>query len=59
LLQSGEILGAMLCSIHNLHFYMNLVQGAQKAISENRFESFRLSCLAHWRNEEVMLSHKA
>jgi len=36
--QAGEILAMILASIHNLHFYLHLMQQARQAISEDRFE---------------------
>jgi queuine tRNA-ribosyltransferase len=35
-----EILGARLCTIHNLHYYQVLMQGMRKAIEESRFAQF-------------------
>lgn len=35
-----EMLGARLNSIHNLHYYLELMQGLRDAISEQRLESF-------------------
>ena len=37
----GEILGARLNTIHNLHYYQVLMQGMRTAIEENRFEAFK------------------
>ncbi len=37
----GEILGARLNTIHNLHYYQVLMQGMRAAIEENRFEAFK------------------
>lgn len=37
----GEMLGPMLTSIHNLHYYVNLMREARQALDEGRFESFR------------------
>lgn len=37
----GEILGAQLSTIHNLHYYLQLMDEMRNAISENRFELFR------------------
>lgn len=37
----GEILGARLNTIHNLHYYQVLMQGMRAAIEENRFETFK------------------
>ena len=37
----GEMLGPMLTSIHNLHFYLDLMSQVRTALDEGRFESFR------------------
>jgi queuine tRNA-ribosyltransferase len=37
----NEILGARLNTIHNLHFYLNLMQEARAAIEAGRFGAFR------------------
>jgi len=36
----GEILGARLNSIHNLHFYQTLMSGMRAAIEQRRFAAF-------------------
>ena len=36
----GEILGARLNTIHNLHYYQELMQGIRRAIEEGRFADF-------------------
>jgi len=41
LIQSKEILGAMLLTWHNLHYYQVLMSEIREAISENRFEDFQ------------------
>ena len=38
----GEMLGPMLATIHNLHYYVNLMQEVRQALDEGRFEAFRL-----------------
>ncbi len=40
LFRIGEILGARLNTIHNLHYYQELMQGMRRAIEEKRFEAF-------------------
>jgi queuine tRNA-ribosyltransferase len=40
LVRSGEILGAMLMTWHNLHYYQELMIGMRAAIEENRFDTF-------------------
>lgn len=41
LVRSGEMLGAMLMTQHNLHFYQDLMQGMRDAISAGRFAAFQ------------------
>ena len=36
----GEMLGPMLTSIHNLHYYLNLMQEVRDALDAGRFEAF-------------------
>lgn len=40
LVRSGEILGAMLMTQHNLHFYQSLMAAMRSAIAEGRFAGF-------------------
>jgi queuine tRNA-ribosyltransferase len=40
--RSKEILGARLNTIHNLHYYLNLMQEIRDAIDADRFHDFRL-----------------
>jgi queuine tRNA-ribosyltransferase len=35
------MLAPMLASIHNLHYYLNLMQEVRTALDEGRFEAFR------------------
>ncbi|QNO28586.1 tRNA guanosine(34) transglycosylase Tgt [Sphingopyxis sp. OPL5] len=41
LVRAGEMLGAMLMTQHNLHFYQDLMQGMHDAITEGRFAAFQ------------------
>jgi queuine tRNA-ribosyltransferase len=41
LIKAEEILGLRLISLHNLHFYLNLMTQVRKAIETGTFESFR------------------
>jgi len=41
LLRSGEMLGAVIASMHNVKFILDLVAGARKAILDGRFDSYR------------------
>jgi queuine tRNA-ribosyltransferase len=38
----GEMLGPMLASIHNLHYYVNLMREMRAALDEDRFEAWRV-----------------
>jgi queuine tRNA-ribosyltransferase len=46
LFAANEILSAILCSIHNVHFYERMVKGARAAILEGRYEDWRRAFLA-------------
>jgi queuine tRNA-ribosyltransferase len=37
----GEMLAPMLASLHNLHYYVNLMREVRQALDEDRFEAFR------------------
>lgn len=37
----GEMLGPMLTSIHNLHYYLNLMREVREALDAGQFEAFR------------------
>jgi len=41
LLKTKEILGARLATVHNLHFFLNLMQQMRDAIDANAFDEFR------------------
>ncbi len=41
LFRAGEILALRLNTVHNLHHYLRLMDGAREAIQEGRFASFR------------------
>jgi queuine tRNA-ribosyltransferase len=41
LFRAGEILALRLNTVHNLHHYLRLMEGARVAIQEGRFEAFR------------------
>ena len=49
LVRSGEILGSMLMTEHNLWFYQRLMQGLREAISEGRFVSHATAFLDRYR----------
>ncbi|WP_246845043.1 tRNA guanosine(34) transglycosylase Tgt [Bdellovibrio sp. NC01] len=45
---SGEILGSRLNTIHNIHFYMKLMEKAREAIAEGRWAQYRDDCLTRF-----------
>ena len=49
LVRSGEILGAMLMTQHNLWFYQQLMQGLRDAIAETRLTAFAAVFLSRYR----------
>jgi len=49
LVRSGEILGAMLMTEHNLWFYQRLMQGLRDAIAGQRFAAFAAAFLDRYR----------
>lgn len=48
LIKAEEILGLRLVSLHNLHFYLNLMKQARKALEEERFDHFRREFVANY-----------
>jgi len=38
----GEMLGPMLASIHNLHYYLNLMRDIREALDTNAFGALRV-----------------
>src|SRR5690242_16530746 len=49
LVKSGEILGAMLMTQHNLWFYQRMMQGLRDAIAEQRLQAFAKEFLQRYR----------
>jgi queuine tRNA-ribosyltransferase len=52
LVRSGEILGAMLMTEHNLWFYQRLMQGLRDAIAEARLDNFASAFLGRYRRKD-------
>ena len=49
LVRAGEMLGAMLMTQHNLHFYQALMQAMRDAIANGRFAAFQSGFAARYR----------
>lgn len=43
LYMAGEILGSVLSTVHNLHFYLELMSGIRHSIRERRFHEFAIT----------------
>jgi queuine tRNA-ribosyltransferase len=52
LVKAEEILGLRLITLHNLHFYLNLMARVRAAIDHGRFAEFRSRFLANYRTRE-------
>jgi queuine tRNA-ribosyltransferase len=48
LFMSGEMAGAMLATLHNLRFYLGMMEAMRKAIGEGRFEGWRAGFLSRY-----------
>ena len=48
LLRSGEMLGAIIASLHNVGFILNLVAGARQAILDGRFDDYRAEFIRNY-----------
>jgi len=48
LFMSGEMLGPVLVSAHNLTYYQRLLAAAREAITDDRFDQFRADKLRRW-----------
>jgi queuine tRNA-ribosyltransferase len=48
LYNANEILSATLAAIHNVHFYLDMMQGARKAIEEGAFMDFKEDFLGRY-----------
>ena len=49
LVRAGEMLGAMLMTQHNIHFYQDLMQAMRDAIAARRFAAFQSDFAARYR----------
>jgi queuine tRNA-ribosyltransferase len=49
LFKAGEILGARLATIHNIHFLLELMRRIRTAVAHGTFEAFRSAFMAEYR----------
>jgi queuine tRNA-ribosyltransferase len=57
LFQAGEVLGQTLASIHNLHFYLKLMEDIRAAIAEGRFLPFKHGFLEAYQRQSKKSRH--
>ena len=55
LIKAEEILGLRLITLHNLHFYLNLMRQARDTIEKGTFEEFRKDFANNYKGREVDL----
>jgi queuine tRNA-ribosyltransferase len=53
LVKANEMLGAMLLSLVNLHYYQDLMQGIRQAIAEDRFADFAAETRDGWTRGDI------
>jgi queuine tRNA-ribosyltransferase len=58
LVKSEEILGLRLISLHNLHFYLDLMRQARTALENESFDEFRKGFVRNYRTHDVDLTIK-
>jgi len=56
LVKAEEILGLRLITLHNLHFYLELMRKAGAAIESGTFNEFRFNFVAKYKNREAPAS---
>ncbi len=53
LFAANEVLSAILCSVHNVHFYQSLMRNARRAILEDRYPEFAATFLTDYGHPET------
>jgi queuine tRNA-ribosyltransferase len=59
LIKAEEILGLRLITLHNLHFYLNLMSRARSEIASGTFDQFRKEFVAGYKTRDVVAAHDA
>lgn len=59
LIKAEEILGLRLITLHNLHFYLNLMSRARSAIEGGAFDQFRKEFVAGYKPRDVVGTNDA
>src|SRR6266576_2163437 len=55
LIKAEEILGLRLITLHNLHFYLNLMRQARNTIEKGTFDQFRKDFVGNYKTREANL----
>jgi len=55
LIKAEEILGLRLITLHNLHFYLNLMSQARTEIEGGTFDQFRKAFVAEYKTRDAMM----
>ena len=55
LIKAEEILGLRLITLHNLHFYLNLMRQARAEIEHGTFDKFRKTFVAEYKTREATI----
>src|SRR6266498_3039681 len=54
LIKAEEILGLRLITLHNLHFYLNLMSRARTEIESGTFDQFRKAFVAEYKTRDAI-----
>jgi queuine tRNA-ribosyltransferase len=55
LIKAEEILGLRLITLHNLHFYLNLMKQARTEIEKGTFDQFRKAFVAEYKTRDALI----
>jgi queuine tRNA-ribosyltransferase len=55
LIKAEEILGLRLITLHNLHFYLNLMSQARTEIEKGTFDQFRKALVAEYKTRDAVM----
>ena len=56
LIKAEEILGLRLITLHNLHFYLNLMKRTRAEVEAGTFDEFRKNFVSNYKTREVDLT---
>src|SRR5262252_4522608 len=59
LIKAEEILGLRLITLHNLHFYLNLMSRSRSEIESGAFNQFRKTFVAGYRTRDAVAANDA